>query len=337
MAWTKAEQPAPQPLTVLLMATTRMWAGLVAVGVLFYAGLCLTGVLNFVLTDVAAIVLVAGAIALLLSMEERAGEERPNLGDMTFAGFIYLLLARRRVAIALAFFVIAASVAAAYYFVVSLLKVEYQGTAGTLVVKLPGQTVYYRPLHPYGWENTQVRVKAGQVLEVDITGRVSPGLLQEATKIEGYIQKQIAFRSAGAPAGKEPKLPDKLRWVFTGPEGYPDSFYAQTPDIPSYTKDPLLTVRGKPHNAVIGIVVPEGEPPCHRDPAFPTPCEASLSPSAPGYDVTADAQRLYFLSSPVYPVRIEARQSGVLWLNINDADGLRIDNAGLFFVKIAMR
>ncbi len=47
-------------------------------------------------------------------------------------------------------FAIAGGVAGAYYIISSLVSVEYQGSAGTLVVKLPGQTVYYRPLHPYG-------------------------------------------------------------------------------------------------------------------------------------------------------------------------------------------
>jgi hypothetical protein len=306
---------------------------LITVGALIYFGFCFAGIVAFHWKHVAAIVLVAGGIAVLLSMDEQADDDKQNLAEMTFAGFIYLMLARRRAAITLGMFVIATSVAGAYYLVLSLFKFEHQGTAGTLVVKLPGETVYYHPLHPYGWENTHIRLKKDQRYEVEITGQVSPGLLQEADKINGYIR---AWQNArGTPPENRPQIPDGPTWKFTGPEGYPDSFYAK-PYSPHYTQDDLLTVRGMRHNAVIGIVVADGEPPCHKNPVLPTPCEVSKESSAQ-YDATADGGRLYLLSSPRYPIPLDARHTGVLWLNINDAGGLRFDNIGLFFVKISTR
>lgn len=57
----------------------------------------------------------------------------------------------------------------------------------------------------------------------------------------------------------------------------------------------------------------------------------------PGYDAKEDAGLLYFLSSKDYPLRLQARHTGLLWLTVNDADGLRFDNAELFFVKITIR
>jgi hypothetical protein len=318
-----------------------LWLKLTLIGFFIYVGLFLAGVRRFSWYDLAAIGSVAGAISLLLRMDdaaEAAANENAGVEKMTFAGLIYVLLTRRRTVLVLTLFAAAGSILAAYYIITWLFVVEYQGASGTLVVRLPGQIVYYRPLHPYGWENTQIRLQEKQVFEVEITGRVSPGLLQEAININRYIDKQIAWRTAGAPAGQEPQLPDQLRWNFTGPEGYQESFYQQVKGVvPDYRNDSLLTVRGKPHNQVIGVIVPEGGQACYKNPNVARPCEANDKPSTPGYDVDTDAELLYFLSSPQYPLRIEARRNGVLWLTINDADGLRFDNAGLFFVKITIR
>jgi hypothetical protein len=315
-----------------------LWLGLASIGSLMYMGLILADARRFSWYDLGAIMSVAAAISLLLKIDGKDAGEAEDVASMTFAGLIYVLLTKRRTVLALAVFTAAGSILAAYYFITWLFVVEYQGTSGTLVVRLPGQIVYYRPLHPYGWENTQIRLKEKQVFEAEITGRVSPGLLQEANNITRYIDKQLEWRKAGAPAGKEPQLPDRLQWNFTGPEGYQEAFYEQMKGIiPHYTEDSLLTVRGKAHNQVIGVIIPEGGQVCYKNSRSVSPCEANDEPRTPGYDASKDAELLYFLSSREYPLRIEARRTGVLWLTINDADGLRFDNAGLFFVKITTR
>ncbi len=317
-----------------------VWTALAAVGSLLYLGLFFASIRRFSWYEIAAVVAVTGAIAVLLVMDDGGAEDRDDLGNMTFGGLVYLLLTRRRAVLALSCFIGAGSIIAAYYIVTSLLVVEYQGVSGTLVVRLPGQTVYYRPLHPYGWENTQIRLREGQVFEVEITGRVSPGLLQETDKIKKYIDAQVAWRGAGAPPEGEPKLPDTVLWDFTGPIGYPESFYERARrdfGVPHYSEDALLTVRGRPHNQVIGVILPEGGQLCYKKAGTARPCEANDVPRTPGYDAKEDARLLYFLSSKDYPLSLQARHTGVLWLTVNDADGLRFDNAGLFFVKISIR
>jgi hypothetical protein len=197
-----------------------LWPGLMLIGLFMYLGLFLADLRRFSWYDLAAIVSVAGAISLLLSIDDSAeaadAGNAPDVAKMTFAGLMYVLLTERRTVLALAIFAAAGSILAAYYIITWLFVVEYQSASGTLVVKLPGQIVYYRPLHPYGWENTQIRLKEKQVFEVEVTGKVSPGLLQEATNISRYIDKQIAWRTAGAPAGQEPELPDRVRWNSLG-------------------------------------------------------------------------------------------------------------------------
>jgi hypothetical protein len=200
---------------------------------------------------------VTAALAVLLTAEGGSNDSQVDVANMTLAGCVYLLLAKRKIALGLIVFAIAGGVAGAYYIISSLVSVEYQGNAGTFVVKLPGQTVYYKQLHPYGWENTQIKLKDKQVFEVDITGRVSAGAMQEALKIENYVKQSDKWRRDGAE-GPEPELP-KVRWDFTGPVGYLKSFYDGITDIPHYSDDKLLTVRGRRHNEVIGVIVPEGE------------------------------------------------------------------------------
>jgi hypothetical protein len=323
-------------LSAVGLAFFKCWTVLTLVGLLLYVALSVLSLQKFAWFEVGAIACVTAALAVLLAAEEGSNDSRVDVANMTLAGCIYLLLAKRKIALGITMFAIAGSVAGAYYIINALVSVEYQGSAGTLVVKLPGQTVYYRPLHPFGWENTRIKLKDKQVFEVEITGRVSPGLIQEATKIKDYVEKQLAWRRAGAIPGQQPQLPDKVLWDFTGPEGYPESFYAQAKDIPPYGTDNLLTVRGRRHNEVIGVIVADGEQACHKKASKGQPCEANDVILEPGYDAKSDVDRLYFLSSETYPLKVEARKSGILWLTVNDADGLRFDNAGLFFVKVTI-
>jgi hypothetical protein len=247
-----------------------------------------------------------------------------NVANMTLAGCVYLLLTKHKIALGIAVFALAGGVVGAYYIISSLVKVEYQGTA--LVAKLPGQTVYYLALHPYGWEKTPIELEAKQRFEVAITGRISPGLMAEMAwhiaevvvwkkncpdekpgfdhrighfrplKIIGGAPNSPALHGLGASTGdrsrwggrrhdqgQKPKDPADVAawdawkkncldeepkdlvnplWSFTGPEGYPDSFYdrwvQQVDPITKkprlrYDRDPGLTVRGRRHNETLGV------------------------------------------------------------------------------------
>jgi hypothetical protein len=92
---------------------------------------------------------------------------------------------------------------------------------------------------------------------------------------------------------------------------------------------------------VIGVIVGDREESaCHKKPKKATPCEANDDKDKPGYEAEGDANQLYFLSGEPgkpYPPEFEARKSGTLWLTVNDADGYRNDNLGLFFVKVTIR
>jgi hypothetical protein len=154
---------------------------------------------------------------------------------------------------------------------------------------------------------------------VEITGTVTPGYLQNVRKVSS------------------PSIAEQ--WPFRGPEGYEEGFYKElvAKGGTHYEDDVGLTVQGYPHNTVIGVIVPEGEDPCPRNPhrSLRTPCEATESRR--GYARDQHQGILHVLSSPHYPKTLTAKQSGKLWVTINDADEWRWDNLGIFFMKLTKR
>jgi hypothetical protein len=336
-------------------AFLTFWTVLTLVGLLLYLALWVLDLRKFAGLEVGAIACVTAALAVLLAVDKGSNDSQVDVANMMLAGCVYLLLTKHMIALGITVFAIAGGVAGAYYIISSLASVEYQGLAGTLVVKLPGQTVYYLPLQPYGWENTQIKLKDKQTFQVEITGHVSPGLGLEIARISAAWQK--TWR--GESKGQELELPDWVLWDFSGPEGYSDDFYARLykerikdipdhPDIQHYDHDKLLTVRGRPHNEVIGVIVAEDEQACPKRPSpkrlskdKDPPCTGTDVKDEPGYDAKddADKDKLYFLAAErdKYPLEREARKSGTLWLTINDADLYRYDNVGLFFVKVTIR
>jgi hypothetical protein len=334
-------------------ALLKFWTVLTLVGLLLYVALWVLRFREFAWFEVGAIACVTAALAVLLAAEEGSNDSQVDAANMTLAGCVYLLLTKHMIALGITVFALAGGVAGAYYIISSLVSVEYQGSAGTLVVKLPGQTVYYRPLYPYGWEDTEIKLEDKQTFEVEITGRISPGLMHE---MAGHIAEVVTWERTGAGAKPKDLAP---QWKFTGPEGYPESFYdmwVQQVDPKTkkprqrYDADPGLTVCGRRHNEVIGVIVGRGERPCHKLPTKNEPCEAipgtSDVPGKPGYDVKDQGDvkdqdgkdRLYFLSAESYkdPLRLVAQKSGTLWLTVNDAGEFRYDNIGLFFVKVTI-
>lgn len=94
-----------------------------------------------------------------------------------------------------------------------------------------------------------------------------------------------------------------------------------------YEQDACLTVKGQTHNKLFGFIQVEGE-------------EKPLSPlHGKAYDwaEAKDREQLISLSSENYPIAIEAKRTGKLWVVINDDDAARWDNAGLFFLKVTRK
>jgi hypothetical protein len=169
-------------------------------------------------------------------------------------------------------------------------------------------------------------------------------------------------------AGEEPKHPGDAKWPSTGPEGYPPEWYPKEkgsvskvemtipmaliykvlfPSISAFetppekhhanhkewiekhfTTDETLTIKGKTHNSVIGIVLPVNDKPKRAK---------SGEPPAAGYDWEKEKDKLLYLSAKTYPCSLTANEKGFLWVTINDADDFRWDNVGFFFLKLTRR
>src|SRR5439155_17071374 len=145
----------------------------------------------------------------------------------------------------------------------SIVAVEYTGTSG-LVVRLPGHTVHYYPITSVdSWQNTGIKLQKGQLFEVDISGKVSPGYLQNVPSIAQYYSDLKAWqdqlrqlqeeKDAGTSSTEPPPPPppSKILWPYAGPEGYSKDFYDRgdlkndppLSHIQHYTRDTSLTVQ----------------------------------------------------------------------------------------------
>ena len=299
------------------------------------------------------------AAAVLLAIDARVAAVGPTSGDVkgathapdSFWGLVYALLVERGAISLLALITLAAVVATVYRVGRALLTVEYAGAG--IQIRLPGQTVHYVPLYPQiSWQNTRITLTAGERVSVEISGYVSPGALGNLGSRTDRLQQYLAWATRyRVPAtGSEEGLSEAARaeyrliqtadnWDYTGPEGYPESWYSPEGQRPFMREHPLysqpyyykrdreLTVRGLPHNVVIGTIVAPGES---------RPRESRLDQDQEGYDYgTPDAAAgLINLSSDRYPIQIAPSRSGELWVVINDVDIARWDNTGMFFLKL---
>jgi hypothetical protein len=278
-------------------------------------------------------------IAALLAAERPGGADSVSTGGAAvrdWSTVVYLMFTEHRAMALTGLFTIIAALLAAYYIVRGVLNVRYEGTG--LQIRLPGQTLYHVPIFPQdSWQNTEIQLHEGDEVSVEISGRVSPGALQGLVKLEAQRTKfQEVMKGTMTRQDYYAQL-GTIVWPYTGPEGYSPEWYHEPnkqkvlSDDPLYQehdfyrKDPYLTVRGLPHNVVVGMIRGAGEP---------KPRSATLE--QPGYDYADphDQQQLICLSSNRYPIRFEAQRSGELWVVINDVDEVRWDNTGLFFLKV---
>jgi hypothetical protein len=278
--------------------------------------------------------------SLLLTADSR-GRRHSTSPPSTFSAVIHDLLANRQPLLCL--LVIGASIAAVgtYYVFTSIVTVQYSGEAG-IIFRLPGQTVYYTPILPYGWVDTGIQLEKDERFTVELSGQVSPGALQALPTFQQLLNKlredqaHVSKGTTPPPAGEVPT------WLFTGPEGYKEDWYkghTMLPVLetvpfykahqPGYEFDGGLTVKGYPHNTVIGIILRHPERPkiSHWD---------EYTKTGGAYDKEVDNDQLLNFSSERYspPLECHAMRAGRLWVVINDADNYRWDNVGFFFLKL---
>lgn len=328
----------------------RSWLLLTVAGIAVYLALFAVGVLDSPLTKwylpssgIWAVALGALAVSILLALDEHPARGEENVEKMTFAGLAYVLFVKRKPLLALLVLSVA-GVGLAVYYVSKSIGVTFETEGSTFSVKLPGQTVYYFPIHSQqGWQNTGIKLKADQTFKYSITGSVSPGYLQD---IDERSRKLREYRMNGEEY-KEAE-PD---WPFTGPEGLLAKWYKDIADkdrrncdkahgnnekakqkcysvvTKHFDDDTGLTVQGVAHNRVVGIILAGEEP-------------HSAGGGKPGYDYRrrGDTNKLILFdgTAPTQLKTAKANADGVLWIVINDADVYRWDNAGLFFLKLVI-
>lgn len=328
-----------------------------AIGISAYSALCLFDIVRLgekwemeLLKAVAGLFLLSAALSLLLISDKL---ERPSVRveELKIPGLIYHILSERK---SLFFFLIIGTVGVvyiSYYTLASAFKVEYLGESG-MVIKLPGRTVYYTVVDPYGWQKTDVWLHKNQRFEVEISGRVSPGYLENVVEKDEHLRltlkeskKVITEEEFNRLKILREKLDQPIKWPFRGPGGYKDDFYPRNEEekkekgFPHYKKDDGLTVKGLPHNSVIGIIVGRNEAACYRNQTSVEPCTAKNGRA--GYDWANEKMKelllpLTPLGDEKIPIKLHANNSGYLWVTINDADAFRWDNSGVFLMKITI-
>lgn len=199
--------------------------------------------------------------------------------------------------------------------------------------------IYYFPIYPQmSWQNTGIRLRAQDQIQVDLYGWVSPGGFVDLGPLKDHMDKFVEWQLGTRE--KPPSVTELPQWRYTGPEGYDPAWYEGSTKLPVmashkvyqqdryYEKDMGLTVRGLPHNIVIGTIAPEGQRP------------RSALGGAPGYEWPRDRDESGLInlsrSHAEYPINLEARTAGYLWVVINDVDECRWDNSGLFFMTVVV-
>jgi hypothetical protein len=272
---------------------------------------------------------------------QASSDNEPGTHGMSVSELVYKLFVQRKSLVALFVLCTSATVLVTYYIISSLVRVEYQGSG--MVVQLPGETVYYIPLYPYSlsqetsWQSTGIELQKGDEFTVEISGMVSPGFLQIAPEMLQWTKKQEEWWKCQARGkercGEEPGVPP-VRWPFTGPQGYLPEWYPDRTGndkphagkkgyeyiVRNYHDDQALTVKGVPHNFVLGLILPESE--------YPRKSRQ--------YDMedAQDKKVLVNFSCDGYPRDYKVSETGNLWVVINDADVFRWDNGGSFLLTL---
>lgn len=268
----------------------------------------------------------------------------------SLAELAYVMLFERQTLMAFSFLVLLAVAYVLYKAARALFTVEYDG--GGLRVRLPGHVVYYFPVFPQtSWQDTGIKLKEGEKIEIHVTGQVSPGAMHYKflKSYSFHMDELIKWQKDFKDKWEEPERKSRWRniegsqpkgWKYTDPGGYKQEDYKNCVDEhPLYGKvfqhcfyeqDRLLTITGLPHNRVVGFIKGENDGPGEPHPA---------SGTKDGYEWSQckDDSRFLSLSSDTYPIERTVGRTGTLWVVINDVDVARWDNTGLFLMKITKR
>lgn len=283
------------------------------------------------LKSAALCVFISIGISFLLAINDTSPQ---TAAPESFWAMMYILVTQKSIFLIVFLFIVIITILGIYYLLRKLFVVTYSSSA--MQIQLPGHTVFYFPLYPQvSWQSTGIVLKKGDKVEIDISGVVSPGVLDESQDQALHMKKFIQWLESGSDpaAWKEEFLP--AIWPYTGPAGYPERWYSSNHKIPIlknhpiykkdfyFKEDKFLTIKGATHNRVYGIIQAAGQE---------SPRKATVHDE--GYSIPENSDILYSLSQDQYPLVIEARESGTLWLVINDVDMARWDNGGLYFVKL---
>lgn len=251
-------------------------------------------------------------------------------------GLLYTLLTQRQSLLILTLLMLVVAIIVSYYVVRSLFSVQYEGTG--VQFRLPGQTVFYVPIYPQcSWQDTHIELREGQTVTVEISGYVSPGALGDLAALQKQKDAVMDWQGRGSKLEEYGEIIQDVTWPYTDAAGYQEEWYKEGTMIEIlksnpiyrqpeyYKKDTFLTIMGLPHNRVVGKIVDEGEEPPRK-----------ATEVGPGYDWSKPEDRdvLLDLSSKNYPIRLNVKCSGNLWVVINDVESIRWDNGGLFFLKL---
>jgi hypothetical protein len=248
-----------------------------------------------------------------------------------FWTMFYLLLTDRQPLLLLGLLTLGGSIALIYFIIRAFFGVSYDGAG--IQIKMPGQVSYFLPVYPQMcWQDTKIDIQTGEKFQVEISGLVCPGGLLSLDKMAEYTQKVLRANEKNKLAA----IPEPPKWPYTTARGYRKRWYRGNTKLEVlkqheyyceddyYLKDPGLTVKGLTHNTVVAIIMENNE----------KPLQASRGQPAYDWFKVEHQEKLVNLSSSQYPISFEAKQTGRLWVAINDVDYARWDNTGLFFLRL---
>jgi hypothetical protein len=146
---TEKSEAMKKTLSPTLVTFLRFWGIAIAVLFLPYLGLYIFGLKPIALELFLAGTVVLGVVfALLLTLDKPVTAPK-HVEQFTLWALFHELVVRRKSLLTLFILASVGIVIGTYYVCVSLFSIEYTGDSGVLI-RLPGHTVYYVPISPYG-------------------------------------------------------------------------------------------------------------------------------------------------------------------------------------------
>ncbi|WP_146009619.1 hypothetical protein, partial [Deinococcus planocerae] len=243
----------------------------------------------------------------------------------SFWDLLYIMFVGRQVLLAL----LLVAVATVAVLSVALLRrtLTFHSGGTGLQIKLPGQVVYFLPIYPQmSWQNTGIRLRSGERIDIELTGYVSPGASGDMEQLRRHMDELVEWQRENLPDSQKPVLPESVIWPYSTPVGYTDAHYGPNSLHGAlkkhklygnkeryYLEDRGLTVMGQPHNRVFGLIVSGGED---------KPREAIGTGAAYNWNLKEDQEQLLCLSHESYPQQIDVKKSAQELHLHNDGEAL---------------